>query len=86
MLSHSSPFQDLSHHIRFAVVISSNIMGGSTERRSLRSRANWTESWSFGPSVNTKSWTRTARGFRKHPDVQRLSATGRRMPPLVEVY
>src|SRR6266487_4581899 len=35
-------------------------MGGSTARRSIRSRANWTESWSFGPSVNTKSYAPTS--------------------------
>jgi IS30 family transposase len=34
----------------------SNITGGFTARRSARSCANWTESWSFGPSVNTKSY------------------------------
>ena len=36
--------------------VGSNIMGGFTARRSTRSRANWTESWSVGPSVNTKSY------------------------------
>src|SRR6266481_5870738 len=37
----------------------SNITGGFTARRSARSCANWTESWSFGPSVNTKSYVPT---------------------------
>jgi len=38
----------------------SNIMGGFTAPRSIRSRANWIESWSFGPSVNTKSYAHTS--------------------------
>src|SRR6266550_3623435 len=37
----------------------SNITGGFTARRSARSCANWTERWSFGPSVNTKSYVPT---------------------------
>ena len=37
----------------------SNITGGFTARLSARSCANWTESWSFGPSVNTKSYVHT---------------------------
>jgi len=33
--------------------------GRFTARRSARSCANWTESWSFGPSVNTKRYVHT---------------------------